>query len=146
MRKSIQHTLSGLLLLLILMTTGCSEYAFVDCETYDYSDCETRPATTGNLEVSLSLPDGTNGVPVVLYKGNYPSSDTVFVDTLKTSLRTYALEMGQVYSMTAEYTVNGQRILAVDGDEVSQKSYNVCDSVCWLNRDGKLDLRLKFDE
>lgn len=126
--------------------TACSEYAFVDCETYDYSDCVTQPASYGNLEVRVNFPNGEKSIPVILFKGSYPSSDTVLIDTIYSPVFTYTLEIGHTYSMTAEYEINGQRILTVDGDELSQKSYNVCDSVCWVNRDGSLDLRLKFDD
>ncbi|HRY99222.1 MAG TPA: hypothetical protein P5550_09235 [Bacteroidales bacterium] len=141
----MKRTLASLLLLWALaLLTGCSEYAFVDCETYDYSDCVTWPAETGSLQVTVNFPDGMERVPVILFRGSYPSSDTVLYDTLTRSAATYTLDIGQFYSMTAQYLVDGQRVLAVDGDEVSQRSYNVCDSVCWVHRDGRLDLRLKF--
>ena len=134
------------LLLGIAILGSCSKYSYVDCETYDYSDCDTWQFETGTLEVQVSFPNGQKKVPVVIFMGNYPSTDTVMVDTLTSGSMSYTLDIGHTYSMSAEYTVNGQKILAVDGDEVTQKSYDVCDSVCWLVRDGQVDLRLKFDE
>ena len=133
-----------LLLGCLMLLSACSKYALVDCETYDYYDCQTFPSENGQLEVRVSFPDGMDKVPIVVLRGEYPSSDTVMLDTLVSETRTYSLAVSTSYSVQAEYRTPDRLIYAIDGDEISQKSYTVCDSVCYLVKDAKTDLRLKY--
>lgn len=133
-----------LLFVSLTMLSACSKYALVDCETYDYYDCQTFPSENGQLEVRVSFPDGMDKVPIVILRGEYPSADTVLLDTLISETRTYSLAVSYDYSVQAEYRMPDRVIYAIDGDAISQKSYTVCDSVCYLVKDAKTDLRLKY--
>lgn len=134
-----------LLMLSIVMLPSCNKYALVDCETYDYYDCITSPPGVGELEVRVNFPGDQTAIPIVIYRGEYPSTDTLKTDTLRSTAQTYTFNVSYDYSVTAEYIRDGQKIITVDGDDIRQKSYNVCDSVCWEVKDGRVKLELKFD-
>lgn len=132
-------------LTLCFANTSCSKYSLVDCETYDYSDCITQAPGIGELEVNVNFPDGQTRIPIVILRGQYPSQDTILLDTLERPSWKYSFPVSYDYSVVAEYYRDGQKISAVDGDDIRQKSYNVCDSVCWEVKDAKVNVALKFD-
>jgi hypothetical protein len=142
--KILRPCIQGFLLLAILwMGPACNKYALVDCETYDYDDCRTYPYLSGQLEVRVNFPEGIRQVPIVILRGQYPTADTMRMDTLFSETRTFTVEFDH-YTVQAEYKMPERLIYAIDGAEISQRSYDVCDSVCWVVKDGKTDLRLKY--
>lgn len=146
--KHIPHLpilLNAALMVMILLSPSCNKYSTVDCETYDYSNCIEDEPSSGNLEIRVSITSEQPAVPITIFEGKYPSSSIIMEDTLITAIRNISLPAGKHYAVTAKYLRNGKSIIAVDGDEISKKVYDVCEAQCWEVKNGEIDLRLSND-
>lgn len=115
----------------------------VDCNTYDYSDCITSEPYDGRMYVKLTINDENTKVPIAIYRGKLEDYDLYLKDTAKTEYYDTLLPVDDFYTVTAEYKRNGEKIFAVDGDDIKKSHANVCDSVCWDVKTGSVNLRLK---
>lgn len=141
-RLSVIISSVAVIMLLAISLWSCSKYAYVDCETYDYSNCIEDEPFSGNMEINVSITPAQPEVTIVIYEGYFPEQKVVMTHTLLTSKRNISLPIGKHYAVTASYVRDGKTIIAVDGDKITKKSYNVCDAVCWEVKEGKVDLRL----
>lgn len=115
----------------------------IDCSSYDYSDCVTSEPYDGRMYVKLTINDENQKVPISFYKGKIEDNDLFFTDTAENEYYDTLLPIGYYYSVTATYIRNGEKIIAIDGDEIKKSHSNVCDSVCWDVKTGKVNVRLK---
>lgn len=140
-------TLMVLLLVPTLLSCG-DEYLLddVDCD-----ECYTPKQETGPVSVNVTLDANNNRIPIKIFKGKYEEryrsdySEALIVDTVSQD-DTYIAELkvNEYYSVAAEYTHNGEKIVVVDGDKL--KMYKVSDScgdVCWIFKGGDIDATLK---
>ena len=115
----------------------------VDCSTYDYSDCITIEPTDGEMYLKLTINNDNKSIPVAFYRGKLEDNALLFYDTLTKEYFDTLLPVGNYYTVTAEYLKEGKKIIAIDGDNITKKRSNVCDSVCWEVVAGNVYLRLK---
>lgn len=115
----------------------------VDCSSYDYSDCNTSEPYDGRMYVKLTINDENPKVFVSFYKGKFDDNNLYFTDTATTEYYDTLLPIDNYYSVTAAYIKNGKKIIAVDGDDIKKTHADVCDSVCWDVKTGKVNVRLK---
>lgn len=115
----------------------------VDCSTYDYSDCITSEPYDGRMNVKLTINDENPKVPISIYRGKLEDNDLYLTDTVYKENYDTLLPIDYFYTVTAEYKRNGEKIFAVDGDNIKKSHANVCDSVCWDIKTGSVNLRLK---
>ncbi|MBC8147188.1 MAG: hypothetical protein H8E98_04310 [Bacteroidetes bacterium] len=133
-----------ILILNLAFFTSCKEYDISDCEAYDYSDCNTWVPYWGILNIDVTLNNLNPKVPLVIYYDDFNSNDTAWVDTATSEFYQVYMPIGDYYSVVAKYKTSDKIIYAVDGDEITKKSEDVCDSVCWIVKDGRIDVRLKY--
>lgn len=115
----------------------------IDCSSYDYSDCITSEPYDGRMYVKLTINDENSKVPVSFYKGKFEDNNLCFTDTATSEYYDTLLPVDNYYSVTAAYIQNGKKIIAVDGDDIKKTHSDVCDSVCWDVKTGKVNVRLK---
>ncbi|MFH0866387.1 MAG: hypothetical protein V1904_09330 [Bacteroidota bacterium] len=133
-------------LLVFLAIASCNDSYdsdSVDCSTYDYSDCVTSEPYDGRMYVKLTINDENINVPIAIYRGNLEDNDLYLADTAKNEYYDTLLPVDGFYTVTAEYKRNGEKIFAVDGDDIKKSHADVCDSVCWDVKTGSVNLRLK---
>lgn len=132
------------LILVITIANSCKEYNVADCEEYDYSDCNTWEPYWGLLNIDATINSLNPVVPLVIYYGDFNNYDTAWIDTATSEFYQVYMPIGEYYSVVAKYKTNSETIYAVDGDEITKKSEDVCDSVCWIVEDGRIDVKLKY--
>ena len=143
--NSNKYFIITVLLFLFVITFSCKKYHVEDCENYDYYNCNTVEPFEGILEIELTINNLNPRVPLVVFNGNFEDHDTAFVDTATTKFLEIHMPTNQYYSVLAKYKTSEKTIFAVDGDDITKKSENVCDSVCWILENGKIDVKLKYD-
>lgn len=115
---------------------------YIDCDDPDYSNCLTEEPFYWYLDLELTFNDENSKIPVTVYYGKPENNVVAFYDTISSSKAEYVMPVNVFYSAKAEYR-KGQKIIhAFDGGYMKKKSYNVCDSVCWVVNDLVLDLKL----
>lgn len=133
-------------LLFALLSCG-DEYLWDDV---DCADCYTPKPKYGPVTISVTADVNNKKIPIKIFKGMYLESyrndysSALYVDTLTESKTIFDLEPNEYYSVEAEYTRNGKKILVVNGDKL--KRYQVsdkCDETCWIFKGGDIDVTLK---
>jgi hypothetical protein len=133
-------------MLLFLAVVSCKEYndtSSVDCNTYDFSDCYTSEPYDGRMYVKLTINDENPKVPIAIYQGKLEENDLYLTDTVDNEYYDTLLPIDHFYTIIAEYKRNGEKIFAVDGDEIKKSHAKICDSTCWDVQTGSVNLRLK---
>lgn len=134
------------IILLGLFSCG-DEYLFDDV---DCAECYVPKPDFGPVTVNITINTENQRVPVKIFKGKYEEkyltdfSSAVHIDTISQSSFVVDLQVNEYYSVAAEYTQNGKKVIVVDGDKL--KIYKVsdnCDEVCWIYRGGEIDATLK---
>lgn len=114
------------------------------CVDYDYSDCNTVEPTSGLLKISFTINKENSSIPFTIYKGKIENNSVYLRDTTKENYLEIDLPINSYYSVKAEYKSGNKKIFAVDGGEISKKSQNICDSICWKVKDARINLELKY--
>lgn len=135
----------GAVILLLISLQSCEENYYwgeVDCEF-----CYQEKPDFGDLQIDLTINDENPNIPVVIYKGEFDKGIVEVVDTVSDDFFSVDVPINEYYSVTAEYIVNGRKILVVDGDEIrTGKVVGSCDQTCYVIRGGFINARLKYDE
>jgi hypothetical protein len=138
--------LSLILLIFTLLSFSCKKYSSTeDCTTYDYADCNTIQPLDGILYMKFTINATYKKVPFVVYKGFVDSGDEniIYRDTAYTADYNVLVDFGKYYSVKAEYSLNGNKVFAVDGDEIKKWKVEKCDSTCWETQERTFHLTLK---
>lgn len=137
--------ISGIILLGLL---SCGDEYLLD--NVDCSECYVPKPEYGPFTITLTPNDENRRIPVKIFKGKYQEnflkdfSSAVILDTVSVSNYVTDLKVNEYYSVAAEYTHNGQKVIVVDGDRLRiYKVSDNCDEICWIFRGGKVDASLK---
>jgi len=117
-----------------------------ECVDADYSDCETIDPDSADLIISLTMNSANPEVIVTVYKGEIESKEILSKDYVSTEEFLVYAPVNKYYSVTAEYSVDGKRIIAVDGGKLKKIKSTYCDSTCWTITGGEYDVKLKYSE
>ena len=99
------------------------------------------------MNIKLTINEENQEVPITIFLGGYERNQVRLVDTVDSPYVSVDLIPGREYSIRAEYHVGNKTIYAIDGDEIElEKVTSQCDSVCWIIKEGEVDVRLKFDK
>lgn len=128
---------------LIVGFASCDRPYVDDCETWDGDGCISIKPDTGLLIVRLTINNENQQVLVKVYDGKIEDENEVLkVNTIEALLHLY-LPVNRFYTVTASYKSGDRSIIAVDGDEIELKHYNICSEDCYVLKDGKVNVRLK---
>lgn len=119
-------------------------------EDVNCDECYTDKPEVGPVTIYITPPHQGDKVPIKIFKGKYKESyrldySSAFrVDTLTDEKTIYDLPVDEYYSVEAEYTVDGKKILVVDGAKLRiQKITDSCDETCWIFKGGNIHVSLK---
>lgn len=133
-----------LAVLLLVSCTGNSYRDVEDCQNYDYADCNTSEPGKVALNITLTINQENQSVPLLIYEGNLEDDVLVRTDTVNTPDFVVMMPPDHYYTVVAGYLSHGTTVKAVDGDRVKKIRSQVCDSVCWDVQEGNVDVRLKY--
>jgi len=104
---------------------------------------DTRP-TTGDVIIRSSV-TGTGPTRLWVYRGDFELNDEILDTSLTSGGLTMTLPVDQYYSVVAMYVkVNGDTIVAIDGDEIDVNSNDYCGGVsCYEVVPANIDVLLK---
>jgi len=133
-----------LLFISVLMFFCACDRPYIDCEYPDYSNCITKEPENGKVLLTVTINSENKAVPISIFRGNVENNDVFLYDTAYISNKEYVLPANVFYSVKAQYKSKGRVIHAIDGGYLEKKSYDVCDSVCWVVKDVNLNLKLNY--
>jgi hypothetical protein len=137
---------TGLILFLLsFVSFFCCKNKTTDCEGYDYSGCQTTRPVKGTLVIKLTINEQNPAVHVKIFRGKFEQNDLIREDTLTDELWRPVLPVDEYYTVAAYYKAGGKTIIAIDGDKIKLKSAVKCDSTCYSVKDGKVDVKLKYE-
>lgn len=128
----------------LAMAGACQEYLgpVVDCD----DECYYPKPDSADLFIHLTIDENHPEVPLVLYRGNFEDKVLDWADTVSESPIILYSKVGQYYSVSAEYKVDGKTIMAIDGDVMKPKHVSEsCDYECWVVTGEHLKVELKYD-
>jgi len=140
--KNIAFSWTALVIVSVLLSACDLDRPYIDCEYPNYSNCETVEPLYGRISVSLSFNDQNSRIPLVVFYGQPENNNICLVDTVSKAKIEYFLPLNMHYTLKATYMSNNKIIHAFDGGFLEKKSYNVCDSICWVVKTLELDLKL----
>ncbi|HOY30946.1 MAG TPA: hypothetical protein PKW80_03615 [Bacteroidales bacterium] len=114
-----------------------------DCQNYDYSDCNTSEPALVALHIKLTINDENPKVPVTIYEGKLDNNLIVLTDTVSASTYSVLLPPDKYYTVSARYVSGNKIIYGIGSDNIKKIRNYVCDSVCWTEQEGNIDVRLK---
>jgi len=133
----------GFVLLAVSLAGSCNEYLG---PTVDCSECFYELPDSADLVIHLTIDSEHPEVPITIFRGNVEDGLEDWSDTARETPYYLYSEVGQFYSVTAEYRVDGKTIVAIDGDVMKAKhASSACDFECWVITGGYLEAELKFE-
>lgn len=122
------------------------------CENIDWKklnnpciDCYNIKPEEGLLEIKMTIDEKNNGIPLVIYRGDFENNELEWADTSYEAKYDIWVPVNKYYSVRAEYVKGNDTIYVFDGDNVRIiKESTECDEVCWRAKDGEIDIRLKY--
>ncbi len=124
---------------LLLPFTACDPDFFeTSCE-----NCFQDKPTEGLLSIQVSY-DGLNKIPIKVVKDRQlESGEIIIIDTLSQDVAEFWVDVGEIYSVEAEYLVGDRIVKVIDNDKVSVFLDDTnCDQACWRPNDGVADCRI----
>jgi hypothetical protein len=100
-----------------------------DCEVS--WDCNQEPILEGYVNIDLTYTSGSEGIPVVLYRGYVEDRDTVWYGIATDSRLSFYLPNNVRYAAEAFYPQGNATLVALDGDKLTQDSNNDCGVTCY---------------
>jgi len=95
-------------------------------------NCLSYEPNYGKIYVNVTLNNQITSVPIEIKLNHFDTGTLLFKDTLYESVKIYEVDINNYYVVSAEYFVDGKRIISIDGGKVSTYKYNQDDgSVCW---------------
>jgi hypothetical protein len=129
-----------LLLIMIIGLTGCKDALFVDCNS-----CAIDEPVDGEINISLTINDLNQSVPITVYNGKFEYNNIYYTDTVKTSSLVVIYPVNQYFSVTAKYKSGTKTIIAVSGGELkTKKNSGSCQNDCWTISNGDIDVKLRY--
>lgn len=111
----------------------------------DCSECKLAEQKKDFINIEITLNSDNPVVPIEVYNGDINDNNLAFLDTAKTTLYKREVAIGNKYTFLAKYKSGNRIINAIDATILT--TYNIegeCNIACWVVRNNKLDLRLKF--
>jgi hypothetical protein len=123
---------------------------FSACEQEDldfYIDCDyclEEIPVVDTIWVSLTINDENPRVPLEFYFGDYEDGEIDWIDTATEENFWLISDIGVEYSVKASYFVDGEPVVAIDGDKLQVvNGEGECYAPCYYTRGGTMDVRLK---
>ena len=142
MKKKSSLLLTVLLLIMAILIISCDKnYDFfeVDC-----SECYRIKPDNGELIINVTINNENPEVPIAIYRDKIESGRIRIRDTVSEKTVYIEVPLNHYYSVKAKYKVGNDSVFAVDGDRIkTQRVTDQCDTICWIIKSGRYDLRLK---
>jgi len=142
MKKKISLFLTVLLTIMAILIISCDKnYDFLEV---DCSECyRTRPEN-GELIINVTINDENPEVPIAIYRDRIESGRIKIKDTILEKTVYIEVPLNHYYSVKAEYKVGNDSVFAIDGERIkTHRVTDQCDTICWIIKGGRYDLRLK---
>lgn len=131
-------------LFLFLTTAILSCLDEINFHEIDCSECyRTRPEN-GELIIHVTINEENPEVPITIFRDRIEAGRVRLRDTAYEKTVYVEVPLNHYYSVKADYKVGNDSVFSVDGDEF--KTYRItdqCDTICWIIKGGKFNLRLK---
>ncbi len=118
--------------------TGIEE----ECYEEDLSSCDSIAPEYAIVEIRCTFSDENNSIPVFVFKGNYPSADTILSDTININTN-LPLPVNNNYSALAVYEQGNEQHFVIDGITIKREFTTICDYKCW--KINTRDFQLQFE-
>jgi len=142
MKKKIPLFFWILVLLIGNLISSCDEnfdFFEVDC-----SECYRIKPDNGELIIHVTINDENPEVPIAIYRDRIEYGRIRIRDTVSEKTVYIEVPLNHYYSVKAEYKTGNDSIFTVDGDRIkTHRVTDQCDTICWIIKGGKYDLRLK---
>jgi hypothetical protein len=134
-----------LLFFIIVIASSCHKY-YYDSD-YPCAFCYTEEPYEGLLTIYLTIDENHKNIPIVIYDGLIEQGDTIWVDTANNAVYDILVPIDGNYTVTAEYTIENKKVIAVDAAKVFMRRNNTdCEEECWVVFDGFIETELKYEE
>jgi len=142
MKKGISLFLTVLLTIMAILIISCDEnfdFLEIDC-----SECYGTRPEDGELIINVTINDENPEVPIAIYRDRIESGRIRIKDTISEKTVYIEVPLNHYYSIKAEYKVGNDSVFAIDGEKIkTQRVTDQCDTICWVIKGGRYDLRLK---
>ena len=142
MKKKKLLFLMVLLHVIAILIISCDknfDFLEIDC-----SECYSNSPENGELIINVTINNENPEVPIAIYRDRIESGRIRINDTITQKTVCIEVPLNHYYSVTAKYMVGNDSVLAIDGERIkSQRVTGQCDTVCWIIKGGRYDLRLK---
>lgn len=142
MKKKIPLFFMVLLPIMANLIFSCDEkfnFLEVNC-----SDCYRIKPDSSELIIQLTINNENPEVPITIYRDRIEAGRIRIRDTVSEKTVYIEVPLNHYYSVKAEYKVGNDSVFAVDGDRIkTHRVTDQCDTICWIIKGGRYDLRLK---
>ena len=142
MKKKISLFLTVLLPIMAILIVSCDEnfdFLEIDC-----SECYRIRPENGELIINVTINNENPEVPIVIYRDRIESGRIRIRDTVSEKTVYIEVPLNHYYSVKAEYKAGNDSVFAIDGERIkTQRVTCQCDTICWIIKGGRYDLRLK---
>ena len=125
----------------ILMFSCDENYDFfeVDC-----SECYRTKPENSELIINVTINNENPEVPITIYRDKIESGRIRIRDTVSETKIYIEVPLNHYYSVKAEYKMGNDSVFAVDGERIeTRRITDQCDTICWIIKGGRYDVRLK---
>lgn len=131
-------------LFLVISVVAVSCYDDFTFDEINCSECYRVRPENGEIIINVTINNENPGVPVKIYRDKIETGRLRIKDTVKTNRVYFEVPLNHYYSVIAKYSVGNDSVFAVDGERIETKKItDQCDTICWIIKGGKYDLRLK---
>ncbi|MFO7723824.1 MAG: hypothetical protein R6V49_11445 [Bacteroidales bacterium] len=130
------------LLILFIMSCENSEIRNNACDP-----CLAEPPDSGNLIIQFSVNNKHIDVPYAVYLGDFEEGMKIHGDTARNQEVSIQFKADETYSVVAEYWLDGQKTLVVDGAKIKTRKMQCPDPEdsestisCWYVIPGRIDV------
>lgn len=113
------------------------------CEDYTYETCNLIKPEKSEFIIRLTPGNNNNKTPLKIIKGYLNDGDTILDTAIYDVLFRYPLPLNEYYTVVATYFSGNDTIYAIDGSKHILKEYLLCDSTCYVVKEGKVIVELQ---
>jgi len=124
-----------------LINTSCSKSKNDICDTNKI--CYTQAPDELYVKLELSTNPSSDPIEVKFYIGNMDNGELYDHFYTLNSTEYYLMPVNERYTATAKYFVEGDTILVINSDRLTNNSYKNCDETCY-DWDDEIVLNLKL--